>query len=190
LAWELEGNGLKVDTAPTTGQAAPGKNDPKPSRPAKLFAELASKHVAELAEQIPAVAELQNLVGLAVAATLIRRQAEVPNTEGKESVSAERDNEASDKGNSPPPGRWRPWHFLDVNASPIAKFEVPRKTPSLANVRFVKNRFWLFSVSGGVEIDPARLADDEHLRPAIGRKLNDSHQQSTPPADEARWWWD
>jgi hypothetical protein len=184
LAFEFEGAGLKVDTAPTLGPAQQGPNAAKPSRPAKLFAELASKHVSELADKIPAVAELQNLVGLAVASAVIRRQADEGRGATDESPVAE--PAEVDSGS----GRWRPGHFLSSKECPVAALDVPRKTPSLANVRFVKNQFWMFSVSGGVEIDPARLIDADHLKPAAGPRLGESRLQSAPPADATRWWWD
>lgn len=191
LAFEFEGTGLKVDTAPTLGPAQQAKNTDKPSRSAKLFAELASKHLPELAEKVPAVAELQNLVGLAVASVLIRRQSEAQDSGGDANESSIAGSSAADNGQvKSEPSHWRPRHFLDGRACPVAALEVPRTTPSLANVRFVKNQFWLFSVSGGVEIDPSRLADAEHLKPAASPKLGESRLQAAPPADEARWWWD
>ncbi len=187
LAFEFEGAGLKVDTAPSLGPAQQGPNAGKPSRPAKLFAELASKHVAELADKIPAIAELQNLVGLAVGSVLIRRQAD----EGREAANTNAESPGAERAEvESGAGRWRPGHFLNGKECPVASLDVPRKTPSLANVRFVKNQFWLFSVSGGVEIDPARLVDADHLKPAAGPKLGESRLQSSPPADAARWWWD
>jgi hypothetical protein len=191
LAFEFEGAGLKVDTAPTQGAAQKVKNSEKPSRPAKLFAELASKRIPELAEKIPAVAELQNLVALAVAAVLIRRQFEGQESGGDSEASAAVDPSVGEaRGVKSEPHRWHPRHFLDDKACPVATLEVPKKTPSLANVRFVKNQFWLFSVSGGVEIDPSRLADAEHLKAAAGPRLGESRLQSSPPADDAIWWWD
>src|SRR5262249_3414646 len=64
LAFEFEGSGLKIETAPTQTKQAGARKDPKPSRAAALFAELATKNFAELAENVPAFAGLQNLVGL------------------------------------------------------------------------------------------------------------------------------
>jgi hypothetical protein len=187
LAFEFDGCGLRVDTAPTQVGARqgrpPSKVNPvsKPTRAAKLFAELASKHLPELAEKIPVFAELENLVGLAVAATLIRHQAET-----QESGDADSESASSDRASH----RWRPAHFLDVNRCPIDSFEIPRQTPSLANVRFVKDQFWMFSVSGGVEIDPWSLTADERFKLADGAKLKDLRDRHAPPADDTRWWWD
>src|SRR4029077_5230071 len=92
----FEGTGAQVDTPPTLGPAQQAKNTDKPSRSAKLFAELASKHLPELAEKVPAVAELQNLVGLAVASCLIRRQSEEQNLGGSANESSISGSSASD----------------------------------------------------------------------------------------------
>ena len=195
LAFEFEGSGLKVDTAPSqlgTGQPGPGsgRNTSKPSaipkvtKAAKLFAELATKNLPELAEKIPVFAELENLVGLAVAATLIRRQADA----AQDAVAF--DAASDDAPAVPSDRRWRPAHFLDAKLCPIDSFESPRQTPSLANVRFVKDQFWMFSVSGGVEINPESLVADEHLNLAEGAKLTETRERHSPPKDAVQWWWD
>ncbi len=178
LAFEFEGCGLRVDTAPTQPGSGSGRNAPKPTaipkatKAAKLFAELATKNLPELAEKIPVFAELENLVGLAVAATLIRQQADAPHDAG--AVDAASDNSPA----IAPDRRWRPAHFLDAKVCPIDTFESPRNTPSLANVRFVKDQFWMFSVSGGVEINPESLVADEHLKLAEGAKLNETRMRA------------
>src|SRR5262249_26147572 len=74
LAFEFEGNGLKVETAPTQTKKVAARTAAKPTRAATMFAELATKHFPELAERIPAFTELQNLVSLAVAGGLVRQQ--------------------------------------------------------------------------------------------------------------------
>jgi hypothetical protein len=190
LAFEFEGSGLMVDTAPTQPGSGSGRKAPKPpaaakpTRAAKLFAELSTKNLPELAEKIPVFAELENLVGLAVAATLIRRQADAP----RDSVTVAAESDDATAGD--PVSRWRPAHFLDAKRCPIDTFEVPRQTPSLANVRFVKDQFWMFSVSGGVEINPESLVASERLKLAEGAKLPETRVRHAPPADAAQWWWD
>jgi hypothetical protein len=185
LAFEFEGSGLKIETAPTQTKKPGTRNDPKPSRAATLFAELATKNFAELAENIPAFAGLQNLVGLAVAAELVRQQARgapvnVAAPAGDEENAADRE----------PAGHYRPVHFLNDRHCPIARFESPKQCPALANARFVKDQFWMFSVSGGVEINPAALAGSENLKPASGEKLAETRIKSRAPTGASRWWWD
>ena len=206
LAFEFDGAGLMVDTAPTqlgSGRSAPklpaGQKpppvskatsfpkptpSPKPTQAAKLFAELATKNMPELAEKIPVFAELENLVGLAVAAALIRRQAEA-----REDVVAV-DAAEGDTQTTLAVRNWRPSHFLDAKRCPTDRFAPPRQTPSLANVRFVKDQFWMFSVSGGVQINAESLVTEERLKLAEGARLNETRDRNSPPADTGRWWWD
>ncbi len=187
LAFELEGNGLRVDTAPTqTKQAGPG-NAVKPSRAAALFAELATKNFPELAAKIPAFAELQNLVGLAVAGELVRQQSRGVRVQAAVPADDDEDEKAADRE---PRARYRPVHFLDDERCPIARFEGPNQCPALANARFVKDQFWMFSVSGGVEINPDALAGADMQKPVSGGKLAEVRAKSSLPDDEERWWWD
>jgi len=186
LAFEFVGAGLKVDTAPAQLTKEAARNSPKPARAATMFAELATQNFPELAEKIPAFAELQNLVSLAVAGVLIRRQVDgVPN--GKATADADDDEAHADVELERP---WRPVHFLSARRCPIASYDSPKHAPSLANARFVKDQFWMFSVSGGVEINPAELASGDHLKPARDTKLGESHKNSKPSADHVNWWWD
>ncbi|MBS0263581.1 MAG: DUF1598 domain-containing protein [Planctomycetes bacterium] len=186
LAFALEGSGLTVATAPTSPPGSTAKPAERPTRSAKQFADLATKHMVELIEKVPAIAELKNLVGLAVAATLIRQQADRERAEATEP--------AAESTEPAPAGRglrtWRPGHFLDDEKCPITRLAVPKQTPSLANVRYVQNQYWLFSVSGGVEVDPRRMTDADHLQPAVGAKLNDTRGSAAPPNQADRWWWD
>ena len=172
LAWEFQGNGLRVDTAPTKGTFTDDGPAVKPGRAATQFAELASREMDDLARSIPSFASLHNLVSLAVAAELIRR-----NGEGDVSVSDESSN-------------WRPNHFLDAGACPIAEWPIPKQVPSLANARLVKDRHWLFSTSGGVEITPGRILDGERTKSAGDNRLEESRRAATRQPDPQRWWWD
>jgi hypothetical protein len=183
LAFEFDGNGLKVETAPTQTKKAPPRSVPKPSRAATQFAELATKHLPELAEKVPAFAELQNLVGLAVAGILVRQQAEASPVQNV-AVAPETGAESIQ------PARWRAQHFLDERRCPIARFDTPKHCPPLANARFVKDQFWMFSVSGGVEINPETLAGGENLKPASGEKLAEARKKNLGRARDSRWWWD
>jgi hypothetical protein len=182
LAFEFEGNGLKVETAPTQTKKVAARNAVKPTRAATAFAELATKHFPELAEKIPAFTELQNLVGLAVAGVLVRQQSEAEpakNAEAAEDVTADR----------APVARYRPGHFLNEKRCPIALFDTPQHCPPLANARHVKDQFWMFSVSGGVEINPESLVNGDRLKPAVGAKLAETRSRSIAPEHDT-WWWD
>lgn len=187
-AFEFDGVGLKVDTAPTQMKGG-DPHEPKPSRPARQFAELATKNMPELVEKVPVFAELANLVSLAVAAEVIRSGAGVLGEGAEENDQPLADSEGDSAPEADIRQRWRPAYFLDEEACPVAQFETPKQTPSLANARFVKEQFWLFSTSGGVEIDPRRLVDEKHLKPASGAALGNARAASRPGAG-GRWWWD
>ena len=183
LAFEFEGNGLKVETAPTQPKKAAPRNAPKPTRAATMFAELATKHFPELAEKVPAFAELQNLVGLAVAAVLVRQQAEA----GLEQNAVAGGDDIVEPA---PARRYRPAHFLNEKRCPIARFDLPKQCPPLANGRYVKDQFWMFSVSGGVEINPESLVSGDSLKLVVGTKLTETRGKSGAPDNGAPWWWD
>jgi hypothetical protein len=183
LAFEFEGSGLKVETAPTQSKQAPLRNAPKPTRAATQFAEMATKHFPELSEKIPVFAELQNLVGLAVAGVLVRQQADA----APENHAAATGAEAADRA---PAERYRPAHFLHEKRCPIARLDAPKQCPALANARHVKDQFWMFSVSGGVEINPESLVRGDRLKPAVGAKLAEARAKSSGAGNGARWWWD
>lgn len=176
LAFEFEGHGLKVQTAPTTPAPVSGPAPPKPGRQALLFADGFTKQFPQIAAKVPVFNELKNLVSLAVAAALIRNE--------KDAV--QKDSGAGLEGS--PIRLWRPRHFLDETACPLAVHSVPRRTPSLANVA-AHPRSLVFSVSGGVEIDPAWLAK-EKLKPARDEKLGESRAATVMPRQPDRWWWD
>ena len=137
LAFELEGQGVRVSTASTaTATANNGGKKTKPPQAApaaRQFATSMTRYFADTAARLPVFAQLQNLIGLAVVAELL----------------AERRREDNRS--------WTPTAFLDENAYGIATAPVPKFVPSLANYRLVKNRHWLISVSGGVEVNPRTI---------------------------------
>jgi hypothetical protein len=171
LAFELDGQGVRVATAPTStasgGEHAKKSKSPQASPAARQFATAMTRHFSQIASKIPVFAELQNLIGLSVVAELV----------------AERHRADSHS--------WKPTIFVDDQSCPIQKVPVPTMVPSLANFRLVKNRHWLISISGGVEINPreitGRLARQEV--PAK-RKLQQTLTGNRPPNNRTRWWWD
>jgi hypothetical protein len=169
LAFELDGQGVRVATAPT---AASNSDDKKSKQPqaapaARQFATAMTAHFTEAAARVPIFAELQNLIGLAVAAELIAQR-------------TSRDERS-----------WQPTALLDEKTHAIATATVPQFVPSLANFRLVKNRHWLISISGGVEIY-ARSMTNRTARQAAPdkRKLPEVRAASRVPEGMNRWWWD
>jgi len=183
LGWQFEGNALRVATAPAKGTFVDEDKQPKPSRLATLYADTATRGMKSLIEKVPAFAELQNLVSLAVVSELIRQRAEgAPGPQVAETT-------ATDEPGLPAKDTWRPGHFLDEAACPIGVLPTPKQTPSLANVRFVKDRYWLFSTSGGVEITPRTLASEGRVKPAKDDALEKARGEARSDR-ERNWWWD
>ena len=178
-AFEFEGLGLQVRTAPQS--APPGDESQKATPAARKFAELFTKHLDRLSTQTPVFAELQNLVGLLVAAELVHQAVEPD--------EAEPDGATDDVTEDDRPGPWRPAHFLDPDGCPIAVYAVPRQTPSLANLRLVNGRTWLFSVSGGVELSPQTFARRDLFHAATPERFA-RPRALVRPTDPRAWWWD
>lgn len=169
LAFELDGQGVRVATAPT---ATANNGDKKTKTPqaaptARQFATSMTRYFADTAVRLPVFADLQNLIGLSVVAELLAER--------------RRDDDRS----------WTPALFLDNSAYDIATAPVPKFVPSLANYRLVKNRHWLISVSGGVEINPRTITGRTARKEAPSkRKLAETRDANRVPKDAERWWWD
>jgi len=174
LAYEFTGQGLKVATAPTEKNFKTdnrkGKRK-KASKEAEKFASDFTQHFPQLAKKVPVFAELKNLISLTVTAELIAQK-------HFERVSSD---EAQ---------HWHPTFFLDKKACPIEKFAVPKWMPALVNYRFINNRNWLISVSGGVELDPAALLTKHTLKLNKTEEFQNRHRSTTLPTDKQTWWWD
>jgi hypothetical protein len=189
LAFELKGQALKVATAATGSTKPAGKKDEeeKPSPVAELFASSFTKYLPQIAEQVPVFAELQNLVGLSVAAELVARQAR-QTVAAAASTNGDDDNAGGDsrKGDR----FWRPTHFLDESACPLQPYVVPRHVASIVNYRLVGGRHWMISVSGGVEISPVAVVNEELEKATTDRTLSETRHQGRRPNVLNRWWWD
>ena len=170
LAFELTGQAVKVVTERTYLAGRGGETEKLPaSAAAEQFAESFTEHFTAIAEKMPVFAELQNLIALSVAAELIAR--------------------GGNRSRGAASAIWRPAHFLDTEKCVIPRVHVPEHVPSLVNYRRVGGRYWLISVSGGVEIDPARLAAAESLAETPSANLN-VRRKERPGPDATGWWWD
>jgi len=137
---------------------------------------------------VPAFAELRNLVALATAAVLMREHL-AEQKGGAAPDEAGNEAQASAAGQAAG-ARTLFAHFLSEERCGIARFEVPRQAPSLAVVRQINNRHWLFAVSGGVEIDPEALAGPKLHAVDSSGKLERAGQELGLSPDATRWWWD
>jgi hypothetical protein len=164
LAYELQGQGVKVVTATTNpGAAQQNGKEAKPSIPASQFAQSFSKNFDLIATKIPVFAELRNLITLSVVAELIA------------------EHSRSENGKS----AWKPTHFANAKECAIGTYATPTQVPSIANFRFGRARFWVISVSGGVEINPRSLLQTrkEATRGMVASARTKSRSEND------RWWW-
>jgi hypothetical protein len=138
MAWSISGKGVKTMTETDVIQAdgsrsGSGKVDPK----AQQWADLMTKHYAELSEKYAIFGHLRNVMDLSVAATL---------------VLGERLNEVSGcnldlflgKGDAVTTGGWK----------------IPRQIPP--HCSFVRGSSgWVVSASGGVQIDAGSVVQQQ-----------------------------
>lgn len=167
-AFELVGQGVKVSAA----RLASRKDAKKPAQPAPAAARFTAsftKRFQAVAAKVPVLAELQNVIGLSVAAELAAQR-----YYGEVSTEA--------------PPAWKPSHLLDPKSCPTTKYTVPRQVPSLAACRHGRRGKWLFSVSGGVEFDPTKVAGEAYRKP--DKHLAQVRTAAAPPKSTTAWWWD
>lgn len=166
LAWELKGQGVKVVTAsnlPGTAEA----DAEKPTRAARQVADTFTRNFPAMSKKIPVFAELQNAIGLAVVAELV--------------AGKQRDQ---------PADNWRPDFFLNAEACRLREYHVPTEVPSISDYRYSRGRGWITSVSGGVELSPARVVGPEFRQQTDDRTLPGLRASTERPATAESWWWD
>jgi hypothetical protein len=160
LAWRFRGRGV---TAESEHGYLSAQGDlvraGKPSRLSNLWADKFTEEYDPLAKRLPVFSQLSGCVDLAVLAALIaredlRRQSDCPLL-----------------------------LLTDPGKLVGEKFTVPEKVPSQA--RAIRGRSgWIVSVSGGIDLDTARVLDRAESNP----QLTLIRQQALDDADS--WWWD
>lgn len=170
--WTFRGPMLRVRTAALNRKSRPDEDDERKASPvARQLARSLTEALPQLNRHVPVFADLDNLVRLAATAELI---ASVP---------------GSASNTNPPDTFWQPTLLADSRRFPLRVFTPPRTVPSLAAIRKARGRYWVFSVSGGVQIDTAPVA-----RPTAGtvdRTLTSWHRRVRRPQKSAsHWWWD
>ena len=163
LAFEFVGSGLEVRTGPS--QEDPQQAGTTANRSAREFAEQFTRHVEQMAAEIPVFGELKNLVGLAVAAQLI--------VDHGQTMQKSLDLQPL---------------LEDDLYSPI-KCQVPQWVESLAAMRLVRGKHWLIAISGGVDFDPRKIVRTENWKQVRADVLNQQHQTQRPTG-KTSWWWD
>ena len=131
------------------------------------FAQHFTEKFPELANVSPAFAELQSLIDLAVVAALFKKD-QLPRKVG-----------------------WKMALFLDEEKALLAKRNVPRQVPSVANFKSA-GKVIVGLVGGGVTVNPLQTANNLEYRSDSDGKLKSTRTRTAdqmPPAEHP-WWWD
>jgi len=200
LAFELVGEGVKAATARSDLTQKKGQQKHRVAPAARRFTESVNRSFAKLAAKTPVFAELQNLVGLSVAAELAARSFYGEDSQAHGSQPQAHESQPKAHGSQPqahgsqPVGRqhnsWKPSHFLDRKACPVTQYPVPKTVPSIASSRRVGGRNWIISVSGGVDIHPTQITGKSYRKPVRGGELEKLRRSMRPAKTATRWWWD
>jgi len=164
-AWRLTGPGLAVRTA----AAGSGDEELDLGKKASPVARRMATHLTEkfpqLARHIPVFGELDNLIRLAVAVE-IALHAPLEDSES----------------------RWQSEVLVDADRYRRRISPAPKRVPSLAAVRKARGRNWIFSVSGGVKVEPPPVRLKSFG--TVDRRLEPRVQAARPKAANSSWWWD
>ncbi|RMG34349.1 MAG: DUF1598 domain-containing protein [Planctomycetota bacterium] len=147
-----------------------GRRQPSPftRHSTQAFARQFTERFPELVRKHPPFASLQNLFDLAVIAALITRE------ELDERVG------------------WTPTLFLDEDRLNVARGPVPRRSPTLVNIRQVNRGTVIGLLCGGVEIAPPALVQPAAFRTDGKAKTLPDVRSAADPAriPKTAWWWD
>ncbi len=167
--WHLSGSGLEVRTEAAGTPQDPSAPDSKPTATpaARRLAVNLTRSFPQLVQHIPVFGELQNLIRLTVAAEI--------------AVNAPLTDSTT---------RWSSQVLGDPERYRTKTTLAPKRVPSLAAVRKARGKNWIFSVSGGIALQPPPVQVqsfgtlDRKLAARIRRI-----QDKTHPTDNS-WWWD
>jgi hypothetical protein len=161
LAWELRGPAVKTMTEQDFLTAAGDREHTgRPSPVAQKWADNMTRKYDELAVADPIFGQLRNCMELAVVAALIVRE-DLP---GKAGYSLPT--------------------LLDPTDVQVEKFPAPKQVSTQASV-VKKGRNWLFSASGGVEINSWAIAG----RAKESDTVAPVRTKSAAKDDNTNWWW-
>lgn len=162
LVWRLSGPRLQVSAQDEIVDADGNRQDaPATHVSLEKYAQQFTEKIPALAENVAAIAQLQNIVDILLVAAIIER-----------SRSEDRVN-------------WQPLVLDDQQRLPLQEFGIPKETPSIVKVRMAGQRTVLGLIAGGVTITPYRiLADAKTTTDGDGLALPDRKDHNSS------WWWD
>ena len=160
--FQLSGPRVQVSAQDEVVDAAGNRSDAASTAVSlEKYAQQFTKKLPDIAEKVPAIAQLQNMVDLFVTAAIMQQAA---------------DSERL---------LWRPVVLLDQTLLPVAEFPVPRETPSLVQVRMAGSRTVLGLIAGGVTVTPRKILATATVQKDVSSTLVTSGQSS-----DRQWWWD
>ncbi len=167
--WHLSGSGLEVRTAAAGTPQDPSESDSKTKAApaARSMATNLTRCFPQLVQHIPVFGELENLVRLTVAAEIA---VNAPLADSKT--------------------RWSSKVLADPDRYRTQPTFAPRRVPSLAAVRKARGRNWIFSVSGGIALQPppVQLQSFGTLDRKLATRIR--RIQDKPHPTDNSWWWD
>ena len=161
-AWHLSGPRLQVSAQDEIVDANGNRQD-APSTHVSLekYAQQFTEKIPDLAEKVPAIAQLQNMVDLLVVAAVI-----------EQSRAAGR-------------LKWQTLALHEEQRLAVQAFGIPKETSSIVKVRMAGSRTVLGLIAGGVSVTPRRILAD--AKPGSGTV---SLELPVRPDQNSSWWWD
>ena len=160
LVWKIDGGVKAMTESGFMAKDGTKMSLDTESPVAKQWAENFTAGFDELSQKLPVFSELRNAMDLAVLGALIARY----RLDEKSSFDA--------------------GLFRDETKLQSAKFKVPRKAnPQMTFMR--KNRGWIFSVSGGVDIDCWSVVSNPQTNDDVSQRRRQARD-----GQNAGWWWD
>lgn len=166
--FELRGPGVKVQSenellTEQGERVHTGKSDELNSR----FAQSFTRHFETLAAKYPVYADMRNIFDLALVAALVRSH------------------------DLPGQADWHLTHFGPEGAYEVELANAPAKVDSVINHRVINGKHVVAGVSGGVRVDPQRLASRDAVK-IDSTGVTSEYRQTAAPAQlpTHAWWWD
>lgn len=132
----------------------------------RLFAQEFTNKYAQLAQDDPVFADLQNVMDLSLVAALIRHE------------------QLDDRAN------WDLGVFATDGGFTPARYEAPKTVPSVAAHRVYRGKEIVRQIAGGVRADLMSVVKDDSIVRMSPRLESVGERGKAPQLPHGRWWWD
>jgi hypothetical protein len=131
------------------------------------FADSFTKHFETLAAKYPVYADMRNIFDLALVAALVKSH----------DLAGQAD--------------WHLTHFGPAGEYQVELGIAPARVESVINHRVINGKHVVAGVSGGVTVDPRKLASREAVEVVKSGEVSEYRQNSAPASlPRHAWWWD